>query len=352
MQRFFNKFFLTLRDRFLLQYNKSIGLRRMLRARMTKGVTFMKAHPKASVAAGILALPVMAVLILFAVVLSEIPDKTDLKAIQNPIASEVYTADSVLIGRYFIQDRTQVRYDDISPMVIEALIATEDVRFYNHNGIDIRSLGRVLVKSILMQDESAGGGSTITQQLAKNLYPRKDYWVMSMLVNKVREAVIARKMENIYTKKEILTLYLNTIPFGDNTYGIQAAAQRFFSRNAKDLSLDQAAVLIGMLKATHNYNPRLFPKNSLTRRNVVLAQMGKYNLLSKTLKDSLQELPLNLKYNPVSEKREIATYFREYLKSYIQKWCEQNTKPDGSPYDLYKDGLKIYTTIDSKLQQY
>ncbi|HET9486369.1 MAG TPA: transglycosylase domain-containing protein, partial [Chryseosolibacter sp.] len=273
-------------------------------------------------------------------------------AIQNPVASEVYTADSVLIGRYFVQDRTYVKYDEISPLVMDALIATEDARFFKHHGVDYRSLGRVLIKSILLQDESAGGGSTITQQLAKNLYPRKDYWAMEMVVNKLREAVIAKRMESIYTKKEILTLYLNTIPFGDNTYGIQAAAQRFFSTDARALSLDQAAVLIGMLKATHYYNPRLNPQRSLARRNVVLAQMRKFKNYSKEEIRKVQQLPLGLKYSIVKANHEIAPYFREHLKSFIQQWCETNVKEDGSNYDLYRDGLKIYTTIDSRLQQY
>lgn len=311
-----------------------------------------RTNRKLRIAAIISSIFFIAFMSLLLIVISDAPSKNELRAIRNPVASEVYTADSILIGRYFVQDRTQVKFQDISPLVIDALIATEDVRFYQHSGIDYRSLGRVLIKSILLQDESAGGGSTITQQLAKNLYPRKDYWAASMLINKMREIVIARRMENVLTKEDILTLYLNTIPFGDNTFGIQAAAQRYFSRNAKDLSLDQAAVLIGMLKATHYYNPRLFPKNSLARRNVVLAQMKKYDKLSSEVKDSLQQLPLQLKYGVVVVKSETAPYFREYLKTELEQWCAKNKKPDGSNYNLYTDGLKIYTTIDSRLQAY
>jgi penicillin-binding protein 1A len=352
MQRFLRRFFLAVRAQLSDGYKRSHPRLKLLHAWAVRKYRYLKTHPKTTAGLMMVAVPSFMLILLLSVVLSDVPGVRDLRAIQNPIASEVYTSDSVLIGRYFVQDRTQVQYDEISPLVIDALIATEDVRFYRHNGVDIRSLGRVLVKSILLQDESAGGGSTITQQLAKNLYPRRDYWLLPMLVNKVREAVIAKKIETIYSKKEILTLYLNTIPFGDNTYGIQAAAQRFFSRNARDLSLDQAAVLIGMLKATHNYNPRLFPKNSLARRNVVLAQMQKYRLLAAPLKDSLQQLPLNLRYKVIEQKEEIAPYFKEYVKSYIQKWCEQNVRPDGSHYDLYSDGLKIYTTIDSRLQSY
>lgn len=317
-----------------------------------RSTRYLKDHPRLRWTLLVLSVPVMLVLIIAAIVVIDTPSRKDLRAIQNPIASEVYTADSVLIGRYFIQDRTQVKFNEISPLVIDAVITTEDVRFFNHSGVDLRSLGRVLFKSILLQDESAGGGSTITQQLAKNLYPRKEYFMFTMLINKLREAATARRMESLYSKKEILTLYLNTIPFGDNTFGIQAASQRFFSRNAKDLTLDQAAVLIGMLKATHHYNPRLFPKNALVRRNVVLAQMVKYNRLSKNEKDSLQRLPLKLKYTVERVNDEIAPYFRDYLKGYIEKWCENNVKEDGSRYDLYRDGLKIYTTIDSRLQAY
>lgn len=299
--------------------------------------------------------PLMLLIILFITVLASAPSKDELRAFRNAVPSEVYTADSVLIARYFIQERKPVRYDQISNPVIHALIATEDVRFLDHEGVDYRSLGRVFIKTIMLQDESSGGGSTITQQLAKNIFPRKDYWVLSMLVNKLREAVIAMRIEDIYSKKEILTLYLNTIPFGDNTYGIEAAAQRFFSVPAKNLQYNQAAVLVGMLKATHNYNPRLFPENALQRRNVVLAQMKKYNLLTKQKVASLQKLPLGLKLGaaPGSKKSiEVAPYFSAYLKSELQKWCETNKKPDGSNYNLFTDGLKIYTTLDSKLQSY
>jgi penicillin-binding protein 1A len=338
---------------YLLQaYQKSKPLLNSLREKADKLIGYYETHRKARVWTIVFAIPTLIVVILLSVVFSETPGRKELKAIQNPLASEVYTADSVLIGRYFIQDRTQVKYEDISPLVIDALISTEDVRFFKHSGVDFVSLGRVLVKSILLQDESAGGGSTITQQLAKNLYPRKDFLMFSMLVNKLREATIAKRIESIYNKKDIITLYLNTIPFGDNTYGIQAAAKRFFSTNAKDLTLDQAAVLIGMLKATHYYNPRLFPKNALSRRNVVLAQMKKYKKLSVASNDSIKKLPLKLQYSQVAVNHELAPYFREYLKQELAKWCEKNNKSDGSPYNLYTDGLKIYTTIDSKLQAY
>lgn len=290
-------------------------------------------------------------LLLF-VVWIETPWNSELRNVRNQVASEVYSADSVLLGRYYIQDRTEVEYEEIAPAVLDALVATEDVRFYDHAGVDYRSLGRVIVKSIIQQDESSGGGSTITQQLSKNLYPRKKYWFFSMLINKMREFRTAMKLEGIYSKKEIITLYLNTVPFADNVYGIEAAADRFYSVNAKKLTIDQAAVLIGMLKATHNYNPRLFPDRSLSRRNVVLAQMVKYDYLKKEKADSLKILPIDLQYNKISHHQGLAPYFREYLKAELLTWCKNNTKENGDPYNIYTDGLKIYTTIDSKLQGY
>ena len=282
----------------------------------------------------------------------ETPSNFELRNIQNQVASEVYSADSVLLGRYFIQNRTEVKYEDISPAVIDALIATEDVRFYEHNGIDYYSVGRVLIKSIIFQDESSGGGSTITQQLAKNLYPRKRYWFFSIVINKFREVRNARRLERFYSKKELLTLYLNTVPFPDNVFGIQEAANRFYSITAKDLSTDQAATLIGTLKATHSYNPRLFPDRAWARRNVVLAQMVKDSVITTDQADSLKKLKLSLHYNRTTHHHGLAPYFREFLKAELLKWCEANEKPNGEPYNLYTDGLKIYTTLDSRLQQY
>lgn len=281
-----------------------------------------------------------------------LPDASALKQIKNPAASEVYSADSVLLGRFYIQERTVIPYEKISPNVIKSLIATEDIRFHSHNGVDYRSLARVLVKSILLQKESSGGGSTITQQLVKNLYPRKHYALLSMPVNKIREAIIARRMEKLYSKEDILELYLNTVSFGDNTYGIQAAAQRFYSTKAIDLSMDQAAVLIGMLKATYYYNPRVFPERSVKRRNIVLHQLGKYKMLSVASVDSLQALPITLKYSNLSYHEGVAPYFRAHIRSELLAWCNKNLNEHDKPFNLYTDGLKIYTTIDSRLQRY
>src|SRR5690606_23426111 len=215
-----------------------------------------------------------------------------------------------------------------------------------------RSLARVLVKNILLQKESSGGGSTITQQLAKNLYPRECHAIFSMAVNKIKEALIARRLERLYSKDEIITLYLNTIPFGDNTFGIEAAAERFFSTSASDLTYDQAAVLVGMLKATYTYNPRLFPDRSLTRRNVVLGQLNKYGFVEDGVTDSLKALPVTLKYKRITHHSGLAPYFRAYIKDELMAWCRKHLKKSGAPYNLYTDGVEIYTTRDAKLQAY
>lgn len=285
-------------------------------------------------------------------VFGRIPGTDDLRDINQQVGTEVYSADSVLLGRYYLLERSMIPSAQIPPALKQALIATEDVRFYNHRGIDSRSLLRVLIKGVLLQQESAGGGSTLTQQLAKNLYPRRSYWLLSMPINKIREMIIARRLERIYTKDEILVLYLNTIPFGDNVYGIKMAAERFFSLPVNQLTLDQAAVLIGMLKATHRYNPRIFPERAKIRRDVVLAQLEKYDFITEEKRDSLQARPLNLKYSKSAHPAGLAPYFRAFLKEELLLWCREHEKEDGTPYNLYTDGLKIYTTIDSRLQQY
>ena len=285
-------------------------------------------------------------------VFGRIPDAAELRSINNQIATEVYSADSVLLGRYYLQERSPVRADQIPEGLKEALISTEDARFYQHTGVDFRSLMRVAVKTMALQDESAGGGSTITQQLAKNLYPRSTYAFLSMPINKVREMILARRLEKLYSKDEILALYLNTIPFGDNVFGIKTAAERFYSKSVESLTTDESAVLIGMLKATYRYNPRVYPERATLRRNVVLAQMEKYGYLSTDEKALLQAKPLVLKYQRLSQNEGLAPYFRSFIKSDLLAWCRQHTKPDGTPYNLYTDGLKIYTTIDSKLQRF
>ncbi len=313
---------------------------------------FYKTHPKHKKWSIIGACLIGPPLLLLLVVWIEIPSKRALRNIRNQLPSEVYTADSVLIGRFYVQDRTEVTYDKIAPVAIQALIATEDVRFYEHGGIDFESLGRVLIRSIIMGDESSGGGSTITQQLSKNLYPRKRYWIASMLINKMREMITALRIENIYSKEEIITMYLNTVSFADQTFGVETAAKRFFSVSAEKLQAHQAAMLIGMLKATHSYNPRLFPERALTRRNVVISQMQKYDYLTKDDAEKTKALPLSLKYSKTLNQAPLAPYFKEYLRTELQAWFNDNPKEDGSTYNIYTDGLKIYTTINAMLQRY
>ncbi|MDD4108933.1 MAG: transglycosylase domain-containing protein, partial [Prolixibacteraceae bacterium] len=209
-----------------------------------------------------------------------IPTTTQLHEINNPQASEVFSEDGKLLGRYYIENRSNVNFTEISPNVINALIATEDERFYEHRGIDEVALLRVLFKTILLMDRSSGGGSTISQQVAKNLFPRNDIGIISLPVNKLRESIIAYRIERIYNKEEILTLYLNTVPFAENIFGIEVAAERFFSKKPSELTVDEAAVLIGMLKANNLYNPRTNPERSEVRRNIVIGQMVKNGYLT------------------------------------------------------------------------
>lgn len=281
-----------------------------------------------------------------------IPSKSELRNIKNYEASEIYSADGVLLGRYYLEDRTNVAYDKISEHVINALISTEDARFYKHGGVDIKSVLRVLFKSLLLRDESSGGGSTISQQLAKNLFPRQPHGIFTMPIAKIKEMIIAGRLEDLYSKKEILTMYLNTVSFGDNAFGIDRAAYRFFNKTAAELSIEEAAVLVGLLKATTRYNPRRYPERSKDRRNRVLEQIVIYGNLPEAIGDSLQALPLTLNYNLGSQSEGLAPYFREHLRLELNDWVKDQTKSDGSPYNLYTDGLKIYTTLDSRLQAY
>ncbi|SHJ85675.1 penicillin-binding protein 1A [Pseudozobellia thermophila] len=278
-----------------------------------------------------------------------LPSKNDLSDFQYQRASEVYTADSVLIGKFYLYDRQPIVFEDIPEHVLDALVAIEDERFYEHSGIDYRSLGRVALKTILMQDQSAGGGSTLTQQLAKNLYPRRDRKKTNIVVDKIKEMFIARRMEDIFTKDEILTHYLNTVSFGDNTFGIESAALKFFNKRTKDLLLEEAATLVGMLKATYSYNPRIFPERSLERRNLVLAAMAKNKMLPETEKDSLIALPITLNYREYDNNDGLAPYFREEVRKKMLKWAEEQGET-GKEYNIYTSGLKIYTTLDYNMQ--
>ncbi|MBN2614872.1 MAG: transglycosylase domain-containing protein [Bacteroidales bacterium] len=277
-----------------------------------------------------------------------LPNKTKLRSISNEQASLVYSSDSVLIGKYFAENRTNVGWNEIPENLVDALVATEDKRFFTHRGYDIRSYFRVLIKSILLQQNS-GGGSTLTQQLAKNLYGRKDYGFMSLPVNKLKELIIASRLEDVYSKKELLLLYLNSVPFGENVYGVESAAHRYFNKKARDLTPDESAVLVGLLRANTYYDPRLNPQNSIQRRNVVLTLMEKQQYLSPTVADSLKNLPLDLNYNNIGINAP-AGYFVYQVKLQAQKILDSLNTATGSDYDLETDGLKIHTTLNDHLQ--
>ena len=284
----------------------------------------------------------------------KVPTQKELSYLSQVEASQVYDQDSVLIGKYFITDREAITFDDLSKDLIHALIATEDARFYEHNGTDERSLLRVFFKSILMGDKSSGGGSTLTLQLAKNLYSRNDYGRLGIVINKLRESIVASRLEKVYTKNEILTLYLNTVPFSGNTYGIESAARKFFNTSTKNLTLSQAATLVGTLKANNSYNPRLYPERSQARRDVVLHQMVKYSYLSKEKEQEIIGQDIEIDYHNYASSEGLAPYFREQVKQKIEVLLDQKEylKPDGTKYDLLRDGLKVYTTLDASMQEY
>jgi penicillin-binding protein 1A len=279
-----------------------------------------------------------------------IPTYTELKSIKQANSSELISIDSKVLGRYYIENRVDVQFSEIPPFLIHALLATEDTRFFEHKGIDIRALLRVFFKSILLMNESSGGGSTLSQQLAKNLFPRKSYWLASMPVNKFREMITAQRLEKIYSKEELLNLYLNTVPFGGTIYGINVASQTFYGKKPTKLSIAEAALLVGMLKGPSLYNPVNHPERALIRRNTVLSQMVKYNYLTETAYQRLSRSSLNIRYNPQGRNAGLASYFREFIRPELEKMVGGIKKPDGNYYNLYTDGLRIYTTLDYYLQ--
>ena len=284
----------------------------------------------------------------------EVPTKKELSDLKQSQATQILDKDEQLIGKFYVFDRQSVTYNDLPKPLIDALVATEDVRFYEHDGVDNQSLLRVFFKTILLSDESSGGGSTITLQLAKNLFGRKDYGSLGIVVNKIRESIVAQRMEDIYSKKDILTMYFNTVPFSDNTYGIESASLKFFNKHTKELSLPEAATLVGSLKANHSYNPRLFPERSQLRRDVVLQQMVKYGYLSGKEGSDAMQSKIELDYQYYAPNQGVAPYFRENIKKKVEKLLKDKDylKPDGSNYNIYRDGLKIYTTLDLTMQKY
>lgn len=319
---------------------------------------------------------------------ADIPSFEELESPDSNLATQVIADDgSTILSTFHIENRSYVTYDELSPNLVQAAVATEDVRFYNHSGIDFKSLGRVIFKTLLGGDSSQGGGSTITQQLAKTLYPREDVSsripgvsTLRMVGIKLKEWVTAVKLERSYTKNEIITMYMNQVFFGSNAYGIKAAAQTFFAKTPSDLTVEEAATLVGMVNKPTRYNPALNPDKSLVRRNFVISQMEKAGYLSKDQRDSIQQIPITLSYQVQDHTAGSGLYFRDMLRrvmnaeepkrsSYSQYedfvvdsllwaeddlygWLNKNVKPDGSKYDIYRDGLRIYTTINPKMQKY
>jgi penicillin-binding protein 1A len=281
------------------------------------------------------------------------PSMSTIKNKRPSQASEIYSADNVMIGKFFSENRTPVKYEEVNPVFWKALIDTEDERFYKHNGIDYTAFAAVAKEYILHRD--ARGASTITQQLAKNLFrTRSEYSTgllgnipgIKMLIMKSKEWITAYKLEYFFTKNEILTQYANTVDFGSNAFGIKTACKTYFGCAPKDLTAEQAAVLVGMLKATTYYNPLINPENALKRRNIVLDLMRQHGDLTETACDSLKQIPIKLDFSVENVYDGQATYFREAVASYLKDWCKEND------YDLYTDGLTIYTTVDTRMQKY
>lgn len=271
--------------------------------------------------------------------------------LQNPTASEssqVYADDGSMMGKYYLQDRVNVNYKDISPNVLNALIATEDERFMEHSGIDARAIARAVFSA-----GKEGGGSTITMQTAKNLFTDKvSSNIIKRIIQKIKESIIAVKLERNFTKQEIITLYLNTVAFSDNVYGIRNASKTFFSKEPSQLKIEEAAVLVGMLKAPSTYNPRSDIKGATNRRNTVIEQMEKNNYVTSGQAAALKAKPIVLDYKKLDESTGLAPYFRMVLGEELKKWCKEHKRPDGKNYNLYKDGLRIYTTINPRMQVY
>ncbi len=347
-----------------------------------------------------IALVAVMLLLTAAGLFGRMPSFEELENPRSNLATEIYSEDGKVLGTYFVQNRSYVQYADLFPAdslqrmqldgrdvppVVAALIATEDIRFRSHSGIDIPSLFRVAVKTLLLQNTSQGGGSTITQQLAKNLFPRDTTSrgaigrKAKLVVSKFKEWITALKLEYNYTKEEIAAMYLNTVGFGSNAYGIKTAAQTFFNKEPGELNVQEAAVLVGVVNAPTRYSPVRNPENALNRRNLVLSRMCRAGALTRAQYDSIAALPILLNYRPVSHNAGTATYFREMLRlvmsaerprrsqfftdwDYDQAvaeydrnplygWCRKNRKADGTPYDIYRDGLKIYTTLNAEMQQ-
>lgn len=283
-------------------------------------------------------------------VFGKLPSKEELAALRNEEATLILSREGAVIGKVFAKDRTNVHYKDIPAHVVDALVSTEDKRFFEHQGVDAFSYVRVFFRTLLGGDRSAGGGSTISQQLIKNLYGRERYGPLTIPVNKIKEALVAQRLEQVYRKEDVVALYLNSVPFGENIYGIEAASERFFSKGVKKLKVEEAAVLIGMLKANTSYNPRLHPEAAKGRRNQVLALMAGNGKLSAGRRDSLQALPLRIRYAGL-DALDAYGYFDARVETEARRILVELGRKKGRAWDVEKDGLRIHTTLDTALQQ-
>lgn len=285
-------------------------------------------------------------------VFGKLPGVEELQNPKSNIATIILSEDGKILGKYYAENRINAEYKELNPWLIKALLATEDIRFNEHSGIDIKAIFRSAYGVIT--GNSKGGGSTLTQQLAKMMFPREKLSKPQLVLRKIKEWIIAIRLEKNYTKEEIMTMYLNRFDFLNLAVGIKSAAKIYFSTTPDSLNIQQSAMLVGMAQNPSLYNPLRFPERTLKRRNVVLAQMKKYKFISPQMYDSLCKLPLGIQFNPESHNEGLATYFREYIREFFLKdWCKNHINPEtGEPYNLYKDGLKIYTTIHSKMQQY
>ena len=283
----------------------------------------------------------------------EMPTFEELENPETNLATEIISADGKLLGTYYIENRSNVSYDDISPNLINALIAIEDVRFYDHSGIDKRALFRVAF-GVFTGNSDKGGGSTLTQQLAKNLFPRgENLSKVKLVIRKFQEWVTATKLEYNYSKDEIIAMYLNTVFYGHNAYGIKKATETFFGKEPNDLKIEEAALLAGVVNAPTKFSPKRHPQNALNRRNLVLKRMETNGFITEEQYDSISQIPIDISHFGILDHTAgQATYFREFLRGMMHNWAKTHYKQDGTPYNIYKDGLRIYTTIDSRMQQY
>ena len=276
---------------------------------------------------------------------------SDIDNPQNNLSTIIYSADGVILGEYFKENRSNTNYSDLSPVLVDALISTEDIRFRNHSGIDVRSLFRAIY-GIITGNNSSGGASTLSQQLSKMLFTGRPSTGFGRIKQKLKEWVVAVELEKRYSKNEILSMYLNRFDWINQAVGITSASKIYFNTTPEILDVNQSAMLVGMLKNPSLYNPKRNPDGTKNRRNVVLYQMMKYEKINKTEYDSLKTLPLNLDYQKVDHNEGLAPYFREQLRPWMKEWCSKNKKPNGEHYNLYTDGLIIHTTIDSRMQKH